>query len=449
MSREKNRALIHSLNGASQKPEQLEFVETIDFGTHFQLERYRLNNGLNILLLEDHSAPTIAYQTWFKVGSRHEQDGKTGLSHLFEHLMFNEMEGMPPGEFDKKMEAAGIDNNASTWLDFTQYEESLPKGDLRLVVKLEAHRMGKLKLHQPQLDSEKEVVANERRFRVDDDIEGTIDEELFKLSYERHSYRWPTIGWMKDILDFQVEDLLQFYKNYYAPNNATIVAVGDFKPRQILKLIAHEYGDLESSTPPAEEVEPEPLQLHERRKNLRLPTPTAKVVVAYPGPALGDLANLHLNLACEVLAGGRASRLYQSLVRESELCIDVRADVGPHRHPGLIEFFLSGRNEKEPKELLEKFDEVLLTFLDSGFSAEELERATARSELGFYAGIESSHGKASSIGFYETVLEQPARGFERVTQMQSITPSDILFSARRYLRTKGRNIIIVEPKETE
>ncbi|MCH2109308.1 MAG: insulinase family protein, partial [Polyangiaceae bacterium] len=211
-SRSAPKNFLKKLNEDTPAHAQIEFVESIRLTPELELERYALANGLQVLHLQDKSAPIIALHTWFDVGSRHERPGKTGLAHLFEHLMFNEMEGLAPGEFDRRMESAGADNNASTWLDFTQYEEAFPKSQLAKVMELEALRMGKLLLQQAQLDSEKEVVANERRYRVEDDVEGKAEELLWKLAFQKHSYHWPTIGWMEDIQNFEVEDCLDFYR---------------------------------------------------------------------------------------------------------------------------------------------------------------------------------------------------------------------------------------------
>ena len=186
---------------------------TFDGIVHFgadEVQRYHLDNGLKILLLVDKSAPVVSYYTWFSVGSRHEKQGKTGLAHLFEHLMFNESGALKAGEFDRRMEEAGGETNAATWVDWTYYYESIPSASFPLVVKLESGRMAHLVLREPQVASEKEVVANERRFRVDDDVEGTANELLYKTAFTKHPYHWPTIGWMKDIQDFTPADCAAF-----------------------------------------------------------------------------------------------------------------------------------------------------------------------------------------------------------------------------------------------
>ena len=196
---------------------------------------YRLDNGLKVILLRDPAAPVFAYQTWFAVGSRHEREGKTGIAHLFEHLMFNETESLPPGEFDRKLEAAGGETNAATWVDWTYYRDNLPQGGAGAGgARSRPIAWRTWCWATTQVESEREVVANERRYRVDDDVDGFLNEELYKLAFTTHPYHWPTIGWMEDIEAITIDDCRTFYRTYYAPNNATLVIVGDIDEARTL-----------------------------------------------------------------------------------------------------------------------------------------------------------------------------------------------------------------------
>lgn len=421
----------------------VEHVGTTAFGPALRVERFRLKNGLQVLVCEDHSAPVVAYHTWYHVGSRHERDGKTGLAHLFEHLMFKETENHPEGEFDRMLEEAGAESNAATWLDWTQYNIAIPKDQLPLVLELEAERMSRLVLRDPQVESEKEVVANERRYRVEDDVEGSVSELLWATAFTRHAYRWPTIGWMKDIEGFDTADCTEFYRTYYAPNNATIVAVGDVDPIELLRGISAAYGTLEPSTLPLEDVQPEPPQTEERRREVSKPTTTQKLAVGYHAPAMGDFDHPALSMLAEVLFGGRASRLHQKLVRELEIATEVRVFVGPFRDPGLLEMYVSARGEHTAEELLGAIDDELGRVREEPVSTAEIERARARVELGLLAGLETADGKASTVGFYETVLGRPAAAFERMEAFARVTPSDLRRVARRYLAPDGRTVVLV------
>jgi zinc protease len=424
---------LRILNASAPIHGKVSHTDSFPFGTRLCVERFELGNGLELLVCEDHSAPVVAYHTWFHVGSRHEQPGKRGLAHLFEHLMFNEVQGLAPGEFDRKLEEAGAENNAVTWLDWTQYTISVPVGQLPLIVGLEAERMSRLVLRQPQVESEKDVVMNERRYRVDDDVEGSASELLWATAFTRHAYGWPTIGWMQDIESFTTEDCQHFYRTFYAPNNATLVVVGDSTEQQLITLVSGAYGTLAPSTLPVEDVQPEPAQTQQRRREVTKPTATDKLMIGLHGPALGDFDHLAVTLLGEVLFGGRASRLHRRLVRELELASDVRVFVGPFRDPGLIEVFASARVVEA------EFRRVR----DEPVSQAELDRACARLELGLLAGLDTADGKAQNIGFYNAVLRRPAGAFERMQAMRRMTPGDLLRAARRYLVVEASSMVFV------
>lgn len=400
-------------------------------------------NGLEILLCEEHSAPVVAYHTWFRVGSRHEVQGKTGLAHLFEHLMFNEVEGRASGEFDRLLEEAGAESNASTWLDWTQYNVAVPKDQLKLAIGLEAERMNRLVLREPQVKSEKEVVANERRYRVDDDVEGSVSELLWATAFTEHAYRWPTIGWMEDIQNFETVDCEEFYRTFYAPNNALVVVVGDTREASLLPLLSKAYGHIPPSSLPLEDVRPEPPQRAERRQEITKPTATEKLVIGYHAPALGDWDHSIASLLVEILTGGRASQLQKRLVRELEIASEVRAFLGPFKDPGLFELFVSAREGHTAEELLEVVDQELGRVRDEPISKDEIERGCARLELSLLVGLDAVDGKASTIGFYETLLGRPTAAFERLELIRRIGPSELRRVARRYLSPESRSIVLV------
>jgi zinc protease len=439
---------IQEVNAGAPEHGAITHERTVPFGKALAVECFRLKNGLRLLLCEDHSAPVVAYHTWYRVGSRHERTGKTGLAHLFEHLMFNETEHLKPGVLDRKLEEAGAESNASTWLDWTHYNIALPREKLPVAVAIESERMQNLVLRDPQVASEKEVVANERRYRVDDDVEGSVSEMLWATAFTDHSYRWPTIGWMEDIQNFDTEDCRAFYDTFYAPNNATLVVVGDVTERRVLELVSKAYGTIESSVLPVEDVRPELPQSEERRKVVQKPTATEKLVVGYHSPAFGDFDHPALSLLSEVLFGGRASRLYRRLVHDEETAVDVHAFVGPFRDPGLFEIYASAREGQTAGALLAAVDEEIARVAQEPVSAEELARAKARLELALLSGLETVDGKASTIGFYDTVLGKPSGAFERLDATTELGQADLLRVARRYLRKEARSVIFVQPQQT-
>lgn len=416
------------------------------FGSRLRLRRYKFPNGLRVAIVVDRSAPIVSYQTWFRVGSRHERPGKTGLAHLFEHLMFNETKKRGYGEFDRLVESVGAESNAATWTDWTYYYENTPKRELPLIVELESDRMSNLVLRKKQVESEKEVVANERRYRVDDDVEGFAFEQLFALAFKKHPYRWPTIGWMQDIQGFTTKDCLAFYRTYYAPNNATIVMVGDVVENDALSLIQHHYGHLRAARLPRDKAPKEPAQRRERTAQLKFATPTEKLLVGYRAPAIGNPDAAALTIANEVLVGGKSSRLFEKLCLEREIATDVRASVSPFRDPGLYEFWVSLREGHKATDALKLLDAELKRVIKDGVTPAELEKTKNRLELSFLHALETAPGKAEQIGFYETVLGDGRAVFDMLDAYRSVTAADVQRVAGKTLKTSQRTRVTVKPK---
>lgn len=416
------------------------------FGDALTLRRWKLGNGLRILTVVDDSAPVIAYQTWFRVGSRHEVAGKTGLAHFFEHLMFNATSNFPQGEFDRRLEAAGAENNAATWTDWTFYHETLPAKELPLVAELESDRMANLVLHEPQVASEREVVASERRDRIDDDVEGKASEVLYAKALGGHPYRWPTLGWMRDIQSYTPADCVAFYRRYYAPNNATLVLAGHLDEAIALGIVQERYGALRSSRIPEEAEAKFPAQRRERRHELALPAVSEKLCLGQRGPAVADADWRALAVLGDILLGGRSSRLYRELVDESEVATEVSGSLAPFALPGLYEVWV-GMREGVPAEVaLERVDAAFARVCNELVPEAELEKAKSRAELDLLASLETVGGKAEQIGFDDLVLGDPAAAFTRLDQYRALTPADLQRVARRYLTPAGRTSILVRPR---
>jgi zinc protease len=410
-----------------------------------EIERYRLANGLTVLLLHDPSAPVVSYQTWFAVGSRHERPGTTGIAHLFEHLMFNETENFPLGEFDRRLEEAGAESNAATYLDWTYYLINAPKEALPLAMELEAERMHRLVVRKPQVESEREVVANERRQTVDDDVDGAVSEMLYETAFLVHSYRHPTIGTMADIKGFTTRDCRNFYSRHYAPNNAVLVIVGDVDRQVLADGLAAHYAPIKPAKLVGDVTEVEPVQECERWITTQKPTETARLVVGYKSPPMSDPDHVALTLLSEILFGGRGSRGYRLLCNELELCSDASAAVGNFRDPSLWEMHLSARPGVSPRAVCEGLERLLTASWQDPVTRDELDRACARLELAVLQGLETASGKGEHIGFSEVVLGDPTAAYARLEDYRCCGVQDVSRVANFYLRRELRSVVEVLP----
>lgn len=433
---------VNARPGAHAK---VKLERNIAVGPKMVVSDFSFDNGLRVLLHVDDAAPVICLQTWVSVGSRHEKQGKTGISHLFEHLMFGETESYAHGAFDRMLEEAGAETNAATFLDWTHYHQNLPKDALALGIQVEAQRMGGLILRDKQVASEKEVVMNERRQRVEDDTDGSVSEILYKEAFKVHAYGIPTIGFMEDIETFTPDDCTTFYKTYYAPNNLTLVIVGDVSVEETLALVREHFGALQRADIPVEDVRPEPPQSEERRLQVEKPTPTEKIAIGYKAPALGDFDYAPLTVLNEILFGGRASRLHKALVREAEVAADVRGWVGTFRDPGLYDIGFTAREGKTLGDIMPIFEREIERAKTEPVSEEELARAIARLELGTLQGLETVSGKAEAIGFNAVTLGDPSGLFTKLEQFRRVTRGDVLRVARRYLVASQRTVVEVMP----
>ncbi|MBL8604356.1 MAG: insulinase family protein [Myxococcales bacterium] len=434
---------LRLLNAKATKRSKIAYLGALAFGAQ-QIQQYRLGNGLKVLMLEDHRAPIVSYNTWFRVGSRHEREGKTGLAHLFEHLMFNETKNLGAGRFDKLLERAGAETNAATWNDWTFYYENVPADQLPLVIKLEAERMANLVLRKGPVGSEKEVVANERRYRVEDDVSGAVAEVLWAEAFKVHPYHHPTIGWMADILNFTPADCRAFYKTWYAPNNATLVIVGDVDPAKVLRAIQRAYGGLSAARLPSLDPQTEPDQDGERVLRLEKPTPTDKVALGYKAPGLDHPDHAALTLLSEALLGSRASRFFHALVTEREVASDVSGWASTFRDPGLWEISATATPGQTAEALLGAIDQLVDTLAATPINADERERSLAKQELLLLRGLDTVGGRAEQIGFFDAVLDDPAGAFTRLERLRAVTVADLDRVARRYLVRGARTVVLVK-----
>ena len=387
--------------------------------------------------------------TWFRVGSRDEDEaaGETGLAHLFEHLMFTQTKNHPVGEFDRAIEAAGGNSNAMTYYDFTAYMNDVPPAELAVAVHLEADRMVNLDLRKRQVDNERDVVVEERLSSVEDSVDGVLDEIMYKQAFKTHPYRWPVIGWMKDIKAVTPEKAVAFYRRFYAPDNAVVVVAGRFDEAAALALIAEAYGAIPSSTGAARAaVAPERAPAAEVRAVVERPVPADRMVIGYPAPGLGDPDRAAYEIVAEILAGGPSSRLQRELVVDKELASSVHGDVAPTKDPGLYALWIQmtkghGAEEAEARVLAATAD-----LAARPVAGAELAAVQARVETEFWRDLSSSHGRSERLGEFEIATGDFRRAFARGEELAAVTSADVQRVATKYLARSARSVVIARSK---
>lgn len=409
------------------------------------IHRYRLDNGLKILVLEDHSAPTFAYQVWYRVGSKDERPGRTGLAHLFEHLMFKGTKNHPQGEFDKILEAAGAEGeNASTSRDFTDYVQSLPAGKLDLIASLEADRMENLLVNKASFDSEREVVQNERRMRNENSPDGTLYEKLFEVAFVKHSYHWPVIGYAKDLEETVVTDCVNFYKKYYSPNNATVVIVGNVNADNAAETVNKYYGafrpaNLEHPAPPTE-----PAQREMRVQTIPVKSIVEKIYLGYHIPDVNSPDYPAIEALRSVLAEGRSSRLYRRLV-DSGLATSVEAYSGDAANPSLLMIIVNMQKGKEAKKAIQAIRDEARKLRKGTVKPEELQLAVNQYKFSLFDELATNHRKAFNLGFYQTIAGNYARSVEIVADLVLVDQKRLQKMAQTYLVDQNLNVVIGAP----
>jgi len=414
-------------------------------GRSLMVRRWRWPNGLAVLSAVDRSAPVLSYQTWFRVGSQHEQPGRTGMAHLFEHLMFNQTESLPPGEFDRVVERTGGESNAATWVDWTYYRLSVPARDLELAVRLESERMTRLVLDEAPVESERDVVTNERRERVEDDVDGWLDEQLMSLAFKVHPYKWPTIGWMEDIRALPLDDIRAFYRTWYAPNNATLVVVGDHDEATLLDLVARAYGDIAPAILPAHAPAREPQQIEERRLVAPKPIASDRLLLGWKAPGQTEADWATLDLVGTLLAGSPSTQLHRRLVIQREIASSVDSQLTPFRDPSLLRVAVTMARGKAADLALEEIDGIVERMASVPPSPAELTKAKNLVETDFWAGLTDADGKAEALGHHETALGDFRSLTTLAERLAAVTADDVVRAVRTYLRPEARSIVIAQP----
>ena len=417
-----------------------------------EIEEFKLKNGLKLIVQEDHRSPVVVSQVWYRAGSIDEVNGKTGVAHVLEHMMFKGTKLVKAGQFSRLIAAAGGKENAFTGTDYTCYFQQLEKSHLPLAFKLEADRMANLQLTKAEFDREIKVVMEERRWRTDDKPQSMVNEAFQATVYRAHPYSRPVVGFMNDLENMTYEDAREWYHNWYAPNNATLVVVGDVKAQEVYKLAQQYFGKVKSKVLPERKPQVEPAQIGERRIVVKAPAKLAYLLMGYHVPSLVDPAKDWEPYALEVLAGvlsgNPAARLNQSLVRETQMAVNASAGYEIMSRGRLSTFELDG-TPSEGKTVVE-LEAALLAQLDkikaTGVTVAELDRVKAgviaadvyQRDSMFYQAMQI--GTVETIGFSWRILD------EYPNKLRAVTPEQVQAVAKKYLIQDNLTIATLDPQ---
>jgi zinc protease len=363
-----------------------------------EIQSVTLENGLEIIVWPDHDIPNVALYYFVRAGGRNEYPGITGLSHFFEHMMFNGTEDLEPGEFDRIMEAAGGHNNAYTSNDLTVYQDWFPRSALETVFELESERLQNLEFDPEAIESERGVIASERRTTVDNNNISRLLEQVRATAYVAHPYQFPIIGWPSDIASWTQEDLENFYETYYAPNNITMVVVGDVTPEEIFELAEDYLEDIPAQEPPASVRTVEPEQQGERRVVIETDAQTPMLHVAFHAGAAADPETLAMRLLLSILVYGDSARLHRLFVEEEQLAISIGAFQFEGFDPGLVYVYATLPPGGDLGLLEQRLFEELARIAEEGVSEAELEKARNIALAEFWGVMSTINGKAASLG---------------------------------------------------
>ena len=411
----------------------------------------RLANGLRVIVAEDHLAPVVAINLWYNVGSKHEQPGRTGFAHLFEHVMFQGSKHVAKAEHIALVQAAGGTMNGSTWLDRTNYFETLPAHQLELGLWLEADRMATLPdaLSQENLDNQREVVKNERRSSYDNRPYGLWQEKVqAHLFPPGHPYHHPTIGSMDDLNAASLDDVIGFFRTWYAPNNAVLSIVGDVDTAAALAAAERYFGAIPSnpSIPALGDLSLPPTLGGEIRETVRDRVPLPRVYVAFRAPVFGDPRLDALDMASQILAGGKGSRLDRRLVRTERIAQDVALfSLGFVGGGSIVAGWATVRPGVDPSRVEDAFHEELARLTTEPVTNDELARARALVEADELGALQRVEERADRLSMYATLFDDPGMVNAMLGRYLAVTPDDIRVAARDVFRADNRVVLTYLP----
>jgi zinc protease len=404
-----------------------------------------LSNGLKVLLLENHKAPVVTFQVWYRVGSRNEDWGKTGLSHMLEHMMFKGTKKIGAEAFSRIIQESGGNDNAFTSHDYTAYFENISAHRIEVPIDLESDRMQNLLLRNEDFLPERMVVMEERRLRTEDNPQACLMERLEATAFQVQPYHWPIIGWMEDLERFTVEDLKAHHRTYYNPANAFLVVVGDFDRETLLPLIQKAFGGIERGPLPEQKKSLEQPQRGERRIFVKKEAMLPSIVMGYHVPNLSDPDSYVLEVVAQILSGGRSSRFYHNLVREKQLVMSADADNSLlSKDPGLFYLAADPLPDKDVSVVEKALNDEIERLQNESIAEEELEKAKNQIEAAFIYGQDSLFYQAMILAQHEIALDWRAID-NYLPAIRNVTPSDIMRVTKRYLVPENRTVGILVP----
>jgi zinc protease len=410
-----------------------------------------LPNGLHVVVKEDHRAPTAVQMVWYRAGSIDEKDGSSGLAHALEHLMFKGTKKIKPGEFSQRVAAAGGRDNAFTSYDYTAYFQQVPARALSEMMMLEADRMANLQIPQKEYDPELKVVMEERRWRTEDDPTSLVHETLNSMAFQAHPYRRPVIGWMDDLEHMHRADAEQWYKTWYAPNNATLVIAGDVKHEEVFRLAAKYYGNIKQKILPERKPQNEPEQKGTRRAVVKAPAKLPYVALAWKVPKLKDVDKdrepYALQVLSAVLDGNAASRLSKNLVRGTKIAQSAGAGYDATMR-GESLFVLDGQpaDGHSVVELEAALRGEIKRIQDEGVSADELARIKTQTIAGQVFKRDSVMGQAMEIGALEVIGMDWRDVDKMLDKIRSVRAEEVQAVAKKYFGDDTLTVATLDPQ---
>lgn len=413
------------------------------------VKEYTLDNGLKVLLMEEHKAPVATFQIWYRVGSRNESPGNTGMSHLLEHMMFKGTKKYGPKTFSQTVQRNGGNDNAFTSKEYTAYFETFSSDRIWLSLDMESDRMRGILLDPKEFNSERDVVKEERRLNYEDDPESALYEKMMEVAFLNHPYRIPTIGWMNDLTNMKVEDLKVHYDTYYVPNNATIVVVGDFDSEKMFSEIKKHFGSIPKGAEPRKVTIEEPSQKGERRLYLKKEAELPVLIAGYHVPALTHKDSYPLSVLELTLSAGKSSRLYKSLVYEKQIALYAGGDYSMvSTDPSMFYLYAASMPGKPVEELEKALYAEIDKFKTEPVTEKELTKAKNQIEASFIMGQDSNFNRAMLLGQYETVASWKLLD-KYVDEIRKVTAEDVMRVAKQYFSEDNRTVGILVPVKEE